>query len=141
MTTKTKKRTNKRQKQVTLSEFKAWLEGVEELQPDGWAPNAEQWDLIRTKIHNIKQEKPPEPSQQQQMPSHIQHSSVNTPPPGIIHRDDVQVPPSQLPMDAEITPAARAALEGKTPFTPGPDGKIKTPDIDTSNGPYSTSFE
>jgi hypothetical protein len=40
----------------TLSEFKAWLAGVEELQPEDWAPNKEQWALIRNKINNIAEE-------------------------------------------------------------------------------------
>jgi len=40
-------------KRITLVEFRAWLEGVEELQPDNWAPNAEQWKLIRAKIDSI----------------------------------------------------------------------------------------
>jgi hypothetical protein len=43
----------KRTKKQTLSEFRAWLNGVEELQPEDWAPDATQWKLIREKINNI----------------------------------------------------------------------------------------
>ncbi len=42
-----------RKKKQTLAEFRAWLSGVEELQPDDWAPNATQWRLIRDKINNV----------------------------------------------------------------------------------------
>lgn len=40
-------------KRISLLEFRAWLEGVEELQPKDWAPNLEQWKLIRAKIDAI----------------------------------------------------------------------------------------
>ena len=47
----------KRTKKQTLSEFRAWLSGVEELQPADWAPDATQWKLIREKIDNIAEPK------------------------------------------------------------------------------------
>ena len=47
----------KRTKKQTLSEFRAWLNGVEELQPEDWAPNAAQWKLIREKIDSIAEPK------------------------------------------------------------------------------------
>lgn len=47
----------KRAKKQTLSEFRAWLSGVEELQPADWAPDAAQWKLIREKIDNIAEPK------------------------------------------------------------------------------------
>lgn len=45
--------TKKSTKKITMAEFKAWLEGVEELQPEGWFPNAEQWKRIREKISTV----------------------------------------------------------------------------------------
>ena len=45
----------KRTKKQTLNEFRAWLNGVEELQPEDWAPDAAQWKLIREKINNISE--------------------------------------------------------------------------------------
>ena len=44
-----------KRKRVTLNEFRSWLEGVEELQADEWAPTKEQWKLIRVKIDSIKE--------------------------------------------------------------------------------------
>lgn len=46
-TDKTKK------KEISLLEFRAWLNGVEELQPRTWAPSPEQWKMIRKKIDQI----------------------------------------------------------------------------------------
>jgi len=46
-----------KRKRITLSEFRAWLQGVEELQSGGWSPNAEQWKLIRDKIDLIVESK------------------------------------------------------------------------------------
>lgn len=43
----------KRAKKQTLAEFRAWLAGVEELQPADWAPDATQWALIRDKINHV----------------------------------------------------------------------------------------
>lgn len=38
---------------ITIREFKMWLAGVEEIQPDGWSPDAMQWAKIRERIQMI----------------------------------------------------------------------------------------
>lgn len=38
---------------ISLAEFKAWLEGVEDLQDDDWSPSKVQWEKIRQKIECI----------------------------------------------------------------------------------------
>lgn len=43
----------KKSKKITLGEFKAWLEGIEDLQPDDWCPDLSQWKLIKEKIKSI----------------------------------------------------------------------------------------
>jgi len=40
-------------KKMTLIQFQAWLEGVEEMNPEDWCPTADQWKLIRNKIKTI----------------------------------------------------------------------------------------
>lgn len=50
---KTKKQSKKN---ITFEEFKAWLSGVEDLQPDDWSPTKEQWQIIRDKIDSIRLE-------------------------------------------------------------------------------------
>ncbi len=44
------KKTNKK---ITIEEFKMWLEGLETFQPTNWAPNVEQWKLIKNKIFSL----------------------------------------------------------------------------------------
>jgi hypothetical protein len=41
---------------ITIKEFKMWLEGVIEMQDDGWTPDPKQWTKILEKIHNINEE-------------------------------------------------------------------------------------
>lgn len=40
---------------ITLDQFRSWLQGVEDMQTDDWAPNADQWKVIREKIDLIVQ--------------------------------------------------------------------------------------
>lgn len=132
MATKPRKR---RQKQ-TLKEFRAWLQGVEELQADNWAPNREQWQLIRAKIDGIVEEKqivekivqpatPVQPAMPAAVPPQGMTSMITPPPP------TGGFPPA----DVEMTPAARAMLD---PSING--GKVKTPDMDTSDGNVESPF-
>lgn len=125
----------KTKKQVTLQEFNAWLEGVEELHPTNWHPDESQWKLIRNKIKNIVPDEPtvvatpvapgyPIPrNKQPQMP---QEELPFAPPPAI---------PSSVPDASNVTisPEAEALLKGS-------GGKTITPNIDTSNGNFKSSF-
>lgn len=43
----------KRNKKITLEEFKAWLEGISEMHPQNWVPSLEQWTAIKEKIYSI----------------------------------------------------------------------------------------
>jgi len=118
-----------KRKRVTLNEFKAWLDGVEELQPDDWTPTAQQWVLIRAKIDNIVEQKSTTvitnaPTVQQPTQHQIQ---------GFVPPPDVGgIPPGQV---VDMTPEAKALL------TPGANNKQTTPNIDTADGNYSSSFQ
>ena len=103
----------RKSKKQTLLEFQAWLQGITEIQPDDWTPDASQWKMIYEKILNVKEPvvkiaPAPTPAPQQFAPGYPQPSYI---PP--------QVPthmPAVNPNDVEMTPAARAMLEtGKTP--------------------------
>lgn len=122
-----------RKKKITLKEFKAWLEGVEELQPKDWSPNVDQWKLIRDKIVQIKEEKVEVPVQKEVQPqpqSQPAAQPVYTPPPAF------PPPPSAVPAgEIDMTPEARKLLEGGRP-----DAPTRTPDIDTTGGEYSSTF-
>lgn len=141
----------KKNKKMTLNEFRAWLDGVEELQPDNWGPDAKQWKLIRDKIDSIIEsqpmmEAPVRTFHEQPAPAAPTHM-VDTPRP-----TGPRVVPGGSALDAvvDVTPEAQAALSGKIPtggsnappaLTLSPDGKIKTPAIDTSDGEYNSAFE
>ena len=122
------KKTMRKQKKVNLAEFKAWLEGVEELQPEGWSPSKEQWVLIRAKINAITEPAPviqqgaaPRPmavNSPQQVPGFVPPPVTGGVPVG-------NVTTNQAPAPASATPR---------------DKRGKTSDIDTTNGQYNSDF-
>jgi hypothetical protein len=145
MATKKKPTTKK---YYTLSEFKAWLEGVEELQPANWSPDTTQWKLIRDRLFSIVEEPP-----QQHVVEHQNHAQyypeapvpTRMPQPEYVPPANAWVPPpSAVAPMVEATPAAQALLSGKklpSSMVPDASGKLKTPDVDTSDGNYGSSFE
>lgn len=86
----------KEKQTITVSEFKAWLAGVEDMQGANWIPSKEQWKKIRNKI-NILVDTPTTNVMQTNnlQPAYLTNpayapSSVNVPP----------IPPSVLaPME------------------------------------------
>lgn len=146
------KRTTKKQskKEYTLAEFKAWLEGIEELQPNNWAPDAGQWKTIRDKMMNIVEEEvvaevpAPRPAPQPRVQLPVDPGAGWGPPPAPVGPAGAQGPDGPMQSNLEISPEAQAVLNGgklPTEMAPGPDGKVHTPNIDTSDGNYQTSFE
>lgn len=133
----------RKKKQITLTEFRAWLEGVEELQPTSWHPDGPQWKLIRNKIDCIIENKiqPPVPQPMQPVSRMVPANVPPMQPAPIPTESALPIEPEAL----EMTPAAKAALAGKpivpTVMTPGADGKLHTPNIDTSDGDYNSGFE
>lgn len=138
---KPRKKSNKK---ITLSSFRAWLEGVEEMQKLDWCPSVEQWNLIRDKIDLIEERIEPNFPQgmTRQQTSHplinnFQHSEFN--------RFESEQPESLIP-NIKVSPELNQRYEQmrNNPTLGGmqmTEGKIKTPDIDTSNGNFSSSFE
>jgi len=115
-----KRRQKKPQKSQTLAEFRAWLEGVEELQDENWSPNKSQWDLIREKINNIVIINQPVP-----MPN------MNiAPPPRIPSSIPGGIPQENLNISEE---AARLLKQGT------PESPKKTPEI-TDDAPFNSPF-
>lgn len=120
----------KRIKKQSLLEFRAWLEGVEELQPDNWAPNANQWKLIRSKIDGIKEK--------------IVEKSAEQP---VINNTYRQLQPEQRPTMMPPPPVAGGVPAGDVDMAPttkqmfNPDGgRAKTPNIDSSDGNVDSPF-
>lgn len=50
-----KPKKSKAAKTVNAREIKAWLRGIQEFQPEGWTPSAEQWATIREKIFLLEE--------------------------------------------------------------------------------------
>lgn len=140
-----------RKKKLTLEEFKSWLEGLEDGQPDGWSPDKDQWAKIRERIGNIKEtvikevvEQPPVmPPMPPAMPAGYSYVQPPQQPPTGLPPAQPAVPPNiplrtvDLP-EPEMTEAARQLLKGGA--TPGVAATSKTPDLDTSDGQYESSF-
>lgn len=124
---------------VTLSEFRAWLSGVEEMQPAGWAPDAAQWKKIRDKIATISDtitDAPStvvagtnSPSASQPAPAKVVHHPLTPPQSTFIPSGMVPRQPTNL-MSGPI-----ATGDGSNTSSP-----VKTPSIDTSDGTYKSTF-
>jgi len=124
----------KRKQKQTLREFRAWLQGVEELQAENWAPNRDQWKLIRDKIDGITVE---ERVIEKVVNNTVQGQNIPQAAPRPVPTTLPFIPPPPtggIPLsEIDMTPAARAMLNPQ-------DGTIKTPDIDTSNGNITSPF-
>lgn len=139
----------KKKKKISLLEFKAWLEGVEEMQGNDWIPDTSQWKKIREKINCIVEEAPKPQRSGQNVPQQQQRPSAPPPPPAPVHHNDNGVIPESS-LD-EVIPDAQQT------YTPMPSGttidlgshapiakgqeRVKTPDVDTSSGKYNSVFE
>lgn len=124
-------------KKYTLREFKAWLSGIEEIQPDDWHPDWDQWRLIRDRMDNIVadvQEKIIEREVEviKEIPIPVPVPSQAAPPaPSALAPPGPPVPPVPPPLipqvvlpDAGMTPAAAAALRGELPKDPMAEAKL-----------------
>jgi hypothetical protein len=125
-------------RQITINEFRMWLEGVEEMQAVGWVPDERQWRRIREKINEIidvpqqpKYTAPPVPLGPVNRGADVAHHTIPAQPAG----------PSLMPNPAFSVGAPRqptqlpsilASGSGQTP--------VRTPDIDTQGRPYESSF-
>lgn len=139
MTTQPKKVRKMSRKKVTLNEFRAWLEGVEELQDDSWSPSKDQWTTIRQKIDSIIiEERIVEKIVERNIPTPAQAPSEIIPAEGPL--EPIMPPLVGVPPGVEMTPAAKAALAGVTPVKPNmPMEGTKTPDLPA--GSSHSAFE
>lgn len=110
----------KRQSKISLTEFRAWLSGVEEMQETDWAPNKTQWDTIRRKIDSVIVEEPV------QAVSEYRHPQPAQPAP-------IHAPHSSLETSGVVAPPVNLSEQGGV-------GNGLTADIDTSAGEYESSF-
>jgi hypothetical protein len=126
---------------ISLEEFRAWLQGVEEMQEDDWAPNMTQWKKIREKIDEISSTQP----QFATLPVHqpmTQGIIRHQPQPGVLMQDNeggVIPGPSVLDTAVQTAPAEKIELNPDAPIARGQE-QVKTPNIDTTDGEYKSAF-
>jgi hypothetical protein len=120
-------------KQLTVSEFLMWLEGVEEMQGDDWFPNDQQWQKIRQKINNIA-------------------TAHNAPVQPVVYREavvqhqDQNIPSREIPVQraggglSNVQPVAQN-MNPLFADAENPNSPVRTPNIDTSKGNgYTPAF-
>lgn len=112
-------------KTQTIAEFKAWIEGIEELQPKDWCPDPSQWKLIRKKISQIVST---EPAPRQFVPQPAQQF---TPPPTAFQAPVAGGVPNGEIVRTPVGPAADLLKPA------GPDTPVKTPDVE---GKFASPF-
>ncbi len=123
-----KKKESKKQ-EVTVQQFKAWLEGITAFQPDDWIPNKIQWDKIMDKINNLV--------------SDTNNTYRNAPMQPEMRQPQQFAPQVQSPQ----LPREPIMMQGNAPSTtmvssksmPIEGGKMKTPNVDSSTG-YVSNF-
>lgn len=123
---------------ITIKEFRMWLQGVEEMQDAAWVPNPTQWRRIREKIDTIVDDEPV----QQPAPQQVNYG-YPVPPTGISLGNDipVQAGPSGLAATPRLPPMPTSPPPGGLFATPEtPTIPVRTPNIDTTNGNYQSSF-
>lgn len=120
-------------KKITVRELQTFIEAVEfAADTDDWIPSERQWKRIRSMIDNLVVEAPAPVVRQVQPTAADPHQLPTSRPP----QPDrpVQMAPGGLSGRAP-TPAPSPALASNTPGVP-----VRTPDIDTSQGPYNSGF-
>ena len=127
----------KKEKKLTVKEFKYWLEGVEEMQDEGWYPDPRQWKRIREKIGLL--------DEAASMMTEVQAAGLTSIAPGIMAfppNVNPNNPLERMNIDPANFPQPTARPPGNGPFLNDDTSKpAKTPNIDTGPGkPYASSF-
>lgn len=112
-TVKRTKRGKSADASITIAEFKQWLAGVEDMQDDGWVPDAVQWAKIRAKVELLTEEEVQvvetqqytapaylQPVHQQYVPAY-QPQSRNFQPPAMLEGDGIVIP-QQSAFDVQL---------------------------------------
>jgi hypothetical protein len=128
---------DKKDKKLTVKEFRYWLEGVEEMQEDDWSPDVKQWKRIREKIAMLDDV----------TTTNTFAEVVPVPPvmvPGMVSFP-ANVNPHNPLESMNINPSQFPAPTGPSPTGPFLHDDLarpaRTPNIDTGPGkPYKSSF-
>jgi hypothetical protein len=126
-------------KPVSIEKLQAFIEAVEfaaDLEnPDEWVPTARQWRKIRSMIDALEDQ----PAQQISQPVHYQPMSYGLTAGG----QPGPVGPIQLAGPSafdNLPPAPMMGGGAPVPLARAEGMQVRTPDVDTSNGHYDSSF-
>lgn len=116
-------------KKVTYPEFLAWLEGVESMQEDNWAPTGVQWKTIREKLNSVKPE-----VEIREVEAKQPQVAVNTPPVSFDGYAQPAQPAQQPPSAFEQAPPPQAPvpLTNRPPAVASSDAGVPA----ANNGPF-----
>lgn len=126
---------SKAQRTISIREFKMWLQGVEEMQDEGWTPTATQWKRIREKIELINND-----GQTPVVTSPVWAATPPARPTDQPRPPAVPAGPSALEGAGQPTLAPRTASGMPTSMAAVSGTAVKTADIDTSNGNYKPAY-
>ena len=118
---------------ITLNNFRSWLQGVEDMQEEGWTPSPTQWAKIRSKIDMIEQPTPSVNITNTNLPTMIRGQMIEPAAPPYI-------PPYVPPVMANPQNGARVTTFMNPAASSLFNDNPKTPDIDTSSGQYTAPF-
>ena len=126
---------------ITLDEFKAWLQGVEDMQEEGWSPNELQWSKIRSKIFLVISSAPkPQVVNNAQQVRPVQHNNVVLEQPAASEFDDSGLNEIQPPRGGSGNKPAPVYSRPNGPVMDDSGASVKTPNVDTSQSDYVSSF-
>lgn len=127
------------EKTCTLDQFRAWLSGVEEMQEEGWVPNKAQWARIREKIEQIIAE-PAKPfnSGAAGASGYVEQPARIAQPSGPSAFAPVMAAPIIPHQPPSFVATGDMTAKGSQPML---NNKIVTPNVDTSDGRYTSSLE
>lgn len=145
-------------KKITVNEFKNWLSGVTDFQPEDWSPDLNQWKKILAKIEELDDVQPVVPkattvleaepiavaavAQTNEPPVTNPENKKKSP---IVHLDDdegVDLPPiKKVERQVEVHRNSKPSVieeNGRKIIDTGTVHKVKN--IDTSDGNYQSTF-
>lgn len=138
----------------TVKQFKAWIEGVEEMQKADWHPSKEQWAKIRDKIDALGEEPYPSSTpldgplraELELGPSHGTGRMMAPATTSALANAEIvdtgvdeHTPVPEVPMEEPVT-SVNALTPEMTTLDGKPVVKSKTPNIDTSDKDYSSPY-
>lgn len=135
-----------KQNNITVKEFRYWLEGVIEMQDEDWIPDARQWNKILEKIYEISDEQPKLRSDAGYA-GYAGYAIATHPPIYPTQHVSSQLPPV-LDQAPPVFAGAPSGLSGMPPqgstqsglFSGDGNIPVRTPNIDTSGSSYDTPF-